>query len=34
MTDRVIVLATGVAQTELEGSSLTLDRLNHEIVAA
>jgi len=34
VTDRVIVLARGVAKTELRGATLTLDRLNHEIVAA
>jgi len=33
-TDRVVVLAGGVARAELDGASLTVDRLNHEIVAA
>jgi ribose transport system ATP-binding protein len=34
VADRVIVLARGAAGVELRGSALTLDRLNHEIVAA
>jgi ribose transport system ATP-binding protein len=33
-TDRVVVLAGGTARAELGGGSLTVDRLNHEIVAA
>jgi ribose transport system ATP-binding protein len=32
--DRVIVLGRGGATTELQRPALTLDRLNHEIVAA
>lgn len=34
VADRVVVLGGGAASAELGGSSLTLDRLNHEIVAA
>jgi ribose transport system ATP-binding protein len=34
LTDRVIVLSDGRVKTELQGSGLTLDRLNHELVAA
>ena len=34
VADRVVVLARGLAGAELRGTSLTLDRLNHEIVAA
>ncbi len=34
VADRVIVLSDGRAQTELAGASLTLDRLNRELVAA
>ena len=34
LTDRVIVLSNGHVHSELEGSALTLDRLNRELVAA
>ena len=34
VADRVVVLADGAIHAVLGGSSLTLDRLNHEIVAA
>jgi ribose transport system ATP-binding protein len=34
VADRVVVLGRGVARAELHGAALTLDRLNHEIVAA
>jgi ribose transport system ATP-binding protein len=34
VADRVVVLGRGVARAELHGATLTLDRLNHEIVAA
>jgi ribose transport system ATP-binding protein len=34
VSDRAIVLTQGVIHTELSGAALTLDRLNHEILAA
>lgn len=34
VADRVVVLGAGVAKAELRGSTLNLDRLNHEVVAA
>jgi ribose transport system ATP-binding protein len=34
VADRVLVLAAGAMHAELTGSALTLDRLNHEVVAA
>jgi ribose transport system ATP-binding protein len=34
VSDRAIVLTQGVVHTELSGAALTLDRLNHEILAA